>query len=93
MPTTNAVLARLVPKEEQGTIYGISNSFNAGGRAVGPMLGAASASAWGLRATFAVAAALFALVTGWVALVIRSQPDSPKVEPVAGQSHSEPIRD
>ncbi len=49
LPVANAILARNAPESEQGTIYGISNSFNAAGRALGPMLGATVAASWGLR--------------------------------------------
>lgn len=71
MVSANATLARTAPKEQQGAIYGMSNSTGSAGSALGPMLGASVATAWGMRAPFAAAAALMALVTGWVALTLK----------------------
>jgi len=80
LPAANAVLARFAPREQQGAIYGISNSVNAVGRSLGPMLGALLATAWGLRAAFLAGTGLFVLVTVWVAATVKVQPpeaDSP----------------
>lgn len=74
LPAANAILAHTAPRESQGAIYGISNSVNAGGRALGPLLGATFATFWGLRAAFWTAAVLFIFVLAWVALVIRARP-------------------
>ncbi len=71
MVSANATLARTAPKEQQGAIYGLSNSTGSVGSALGPMLGASVATAWGMRAPFATAAVLMALVTGWVALTLK----------------------
>lgn len=71
MPTANAILARMVPSGQQGAVYGISNSVNAAGRAIGPMLGASVATALGLRFGFAVAALVFVFVTVWSAMMVR----------------------
>lgn len=73
LPAANAIVARLAPEGQHGTIYGISNSVNAGGRAAGPLVGAAAASLWGLRASFVVAGLLFVLLTVWVAWAIRPE--------------------
>ena len=81
LPAANAILARLSPKGQQGAIYGVSNSVNAGGRAVGPLLGAAVASLWGLRASFVAAALLLVLVIVWVALALRPQRQVSKIPP------------
>jgi DHA1 family multidrug resistance protein-like MFS transporter len=69
LPAINAVLARHVPSEQQGAIFGVSNSVNAAGRTIGPMVGVAFAGAWGIRAAFYGAAGLFALAAGWITLV------------------------
>lgn len=71
MVSANATLARTAPKEQQGAIYGMSNSTGSAGAALGPMLGASVATALGMRAPFAVAAALMALVTAWVAATLK----------------------
>lgn len=81
LPATNAILAHAAPRGQQGAIYGISNSVNAGGRAVGPLLGATLASLWGLRAPFVAAAFLFVLVIAWIALTIRPQRQASKAPP------------
>lgn len=70
IPAANAILARDAPREQQGAIYGMSNSANAAGRAIGPMLGAAVATSWGLRAPFWTGAAVFGLVSIWVMSVV-----------------------
>ena len=70
IPAANAALARDAPKEQQGAIYGVSNSANAAGRAIGPMLGASVATSWGLRSPFVAAAAVFGLVSIWVVTVV-----------------------
>ena len=70
LPAANAILARLAPRDEQGAIYGISNSVNSGGRAVGPMIGAALLTISGMRAVFVGAAVLFVLVLVWTVAVI-----------------------
>lgn len=70
LPAANAILARLAPRDEQGAIYGISNSVNSGGRAVGPMIGAALLTFSGMRAVFVGAAVLFVLVLVWTVAVI-----------------------
>jgi DHA1 family multidrug resistance protein-like MFS transporter len=70
LTTANAVLARFAPKEQYGTVYGISSSVNAVGRAGGPILGAALAASINLRAAFLGTAAVFALVTVCLALTV-----------------------
>jgi DHA1 family multidrug resistance protein-like MFS transporter len=72
MPTANAVIARMAPRQQQGTVYGIGTTLSSGGRVAGPMIGAAIATAWGLRFTFAAAGLLFALVTVWLGLASRT---------------------
>lgn len=72
MVSANATLALMAPKEQQGAIYGMSNSTGSAGAALGPMLGASVATAWGMRAPFGTAAALMALVTAWVAMSLRA---------------------
>ena len=72
IPAANAILATDSPQEQRGAIYGISQSVNAAGRAIGPMLGAAVATSWGLHAPFFVAAIVFGLVAVWVAAMVRS---------------------
>jgi DHA1 family multidrug resistance protein-like MFS transporter len=72
-PAANAILASTVPREQQGAVYGLSNSVNAAGRAVGPMIGAAVATAVGLRASFVTTAGILAVVAVWVAAAVRTR--------------------
>jgi DHA1 family multidrug resistance protein-like MFS transporter len=59
IPAISALLARLTKPGEEGAVYGLDNSINAGARSVAPLLGAAIAAAFSLRATFAATALLF----------------------------------
>jgi len=61
-PTANALLAKITPEERRGTVFGISSSFSAGGRAVGPAIGAGVAAAFGMPPVFLVTAGIFCMV-------------------------------
>jgi MFS family permease len=78
MLSANSTLARAAPKEQQGAIYGMSNSVGSAGAALGPMLGAAIATSLGLRAPFGAAAVLLALVAVWVAISLGPRPKEPQ---------------
>lgn len=65
--TLAALLARLVPPGQEGAIYGLDTTVVSGANAVGPMLGAAAAVAWGNRAAFLLAGGFFVLAAGVVA--------------------------
>ncbi len=60
----NAMLANHSPEGRQGAVYGLDASVTAGASAVGPMVGAAVAAAFGLRAPFLLAAAALGLAYG-----------------------------
>jgi DHA1 family multidrug resistance protein-like MFS transporter len=59
IPALIALLARLTKPGEEGTVYGLDNSINAGARSVAPLLGAAVAASFSLRATFVATALVF----------------------------------
>jgi DHA1 family multidrug resistance protein-like MFS transporter len=59
LPAISALLARLTKPGEEGAVYGLDNSINAGARSVAPLLGAAVAASFSLRATFVATALLF----------------------------------
>ncbi len=67
MPTANALLAQSTSRERRGSVLGLSAGAQAGGRALGPSLGAGAASAWGMGSTFLVNGAVF-LVLGVLAV-------------------------
>jgi DHA1 family multidrug resistance protein-like MFS transporter len=55
----SALLARYTVCGEEGAVYGLDNSINAGARALAPMLGVSVALWMGLRAVFSAAALLY----------------------------------
>ncbi|MGC9361033.1 MAG: MFS transporter [Anaerolineae bacterium] len=59
LPTANALLARMTPSSRRGSVFGLASSLQAGGRAIGPMVGAAAAGAWTMGSSFVVAGAVF----------------------------------
>jgi DHA1 family multidrug resistance protein-like MFS transporter len=59
IPAISALLARLTKPGEEGAVYGLDNSINAGARSVAPLLGAAVAASFSLRTTFVATALLF----------------------------------
>jgi DHA1 family multidrug resistance protein-like MFS transporter len=76
----SALLARYTVCGEEGAVYGLDNSINAGARALAPMIGVSVAIWLGLRAVFSAAALLY-LVAALLALrglprtVARCKPD------------------
>ena len=68
-PAINALIAVRADRNRQGTVYGLSSSINSAGAAVGPMIGASIAAAFGYAsAFFATAAILLVTAVGAVAL-------------------------
>ena len=76
----SALLARYTVCGEEGAVYGLDNSINAGARALAPMIGVSVAIWLGLRAVFSAAALLY-LMAALLALrglphaVARCKPD------------------
>lgn len=62
-PAMNALIARSVPNSSYGRAYGLTASASSLGWALGPMLGGAVASAFGLRAPFIATAVLLLAVS------------------------------
>jgi MFS transporter, DHA1 family, multidrug resistance protein len=71
MPTANALLARSTLVSRRGAVYGFSHSAQAGGRALGPALGAAVANSFGMSSSFLVTAGIFGMMSLLVFLFVR----------------------
>lgn len=71
MPTANALLAHSTLVARRGAVYGFSHSAQAGGRALGPALGAAVANTWGMASSFLVTAGIFGVMSLLVGLFVR----------------------
>jgi DHA1 family multidrug resistance protein-like MFS transporter len=71
MPTANALLARATDVSRRGAVYGFSHSAQAGGRALGPAVGAAVANGWGMASAFLVTASIFGIMSLLVGLFVR----------------------
>jgi DHA1 family multidrug resistance protein-like MFS transporter len=83
MPTANALLAKATNTEHRGAVFGFSHSAQAGGRAVGPMLGAAVSNAWGMSSAFLVTAGIFGAMSALVATFVRVPESTAEQEPTA----------
>jgi DHA1 family multidrug resistance protein-like MFS transporter len=66
LPTANALVGRLVPRAERGTIYGITASATFLGNSLGPLTGGAVAAVFGLRWVFLVTAVVLLANLLWV---------------------------
>jgi len=55
IPSVNALIASRSEHGSQGSVFGISSSFSAGGSATGPMVGAGIAALWGFNSVFLAA--------------------------------------
>ena len=58
---SNSLVALSVSQGEQGMAYGLQQSANSLGSGIGPLIGGALASVWGLKIVFPVTAALFVI--------------------------------
>ncbi|MBV8736497.1 MAG: MFS transporter [Alphaproteobacteria bacterium] len=66
LPTANALVGRLVPWAQRGTVYGITSSAMFLGNSLGPLSGGAVAAAFGLRWVFLVTGAVLLANLIWV---------------------------
>lgn len=82
LPMISALLAGFTVSGEEGAVYGLDNSINAGGRAVAPLVGGLVASAFNLRATFIATALVFLLAGGLAIWRLPRSTASQKVQTV-----------
>ncbi|MFZ5827947.1 MAG: MFS transporter [Bacillota bacterium] len=73
MPAANGLIARTVPKEMQGRVFGLTSSAIFIGNTVGPLVGGVVASTFGIRAVFPVTGALLLLDLIWVLAAVREE--------------------
>ena len=66
LPTANALVGRLVPPAQRGTVYGITASAMFLGNSLGPLSGGAVAAAFGLRWVFLLTGAVLLANLLWV---------------------------
>ncbi len=66
LPTANALVGRLDPRAQRGTVYGITSSAMFLGNSIGPLSGGAVAAAFGLRWVFLVTGAVLLANLVWV---------------------------
>ena len=66
LPTANALVGRLAPAGDRGTIYGVTASAMFLGQSLGPLSGGAIAATLGLHWVFLVTAILLAANLAWV---------------------------
>jgi DHA1 family multidrug resistance protein-like MFS transporter len=94
--TLTALLATLTPAEQTGSVFGVSTSVVAGANAIGPMMGASVAVAFGNRSTFVLASAIFMLAVVLIALFLPDQQPStdvpPEQVPIHKNQHPKPIK-
>ncbi|MCZ0937703.1 MAG: MFS transporter [Caldilineaceae bacterium] len=74
MPATSALLNLRTPEGSHGTTFGLSNSVNAAGRMVAPMLGAAVYPLIGMRGVFAVVTIVYVVLALAALYVWRKSP-------------------
>lgn len=66
LPTANALVGRLVPRSDRGTIYGMTSSAMFMGNSLGPLLGGFLAAGFGLSWVFLMTGGVLALNLVWV---------------------------
>jgi MFS transporter, DHA1 family, multidrug resistance protein len=66
LPTANALVGRLVPRSQRGTVYGITSSAMFLGNSLGPLSGGVVAAVFGLRWVFLITAAVLLANLIWV---------------------------
>jgi DHA1 family multidrug resistance protein-like MFS transporter len=70
LPTANALVGRLVSRDDRGTVYGMTASATFLGNSLGPLTGGAVAATVGLRWVFLITAVMFLANLIWVYLTV-----------------------
>jgi DHA1 family multidrug resistance protein-like MFS transporter len=61
MPAVNALISKRTPREKRGSVFGLCTSVSSMGMALGPALGAASASFFGYPSVFFITSGIISL--------------------------------
>jgi len=75
LPTANALVGRLAPPDQRGTVYGLTASATFLGNSLGPLTGGAVAATLGLRWVFLVTAGVLVANLVWVAVAVPRSAD------------------
>jgi MFS transporter, DHA1 family, multidrug resistance protein len=70
-PSVNALVAARTPRDQRGTIFGLSSSISSSGAALGPMIGAFIAATWGYPWVFLATSAALVGVGAWASTTLR----------------------
>ncbi len=70
LPTANALVGRLVAREQRGTVFGLTASATFLGNSLGPITGGGIAAVLGLRWVFVVTAIMFLGNWAWVYVAV-----------------------
>ncbi len=80
MPAANGLIARTVPREMQGRVFGFTSSAIFIGNTAGPLVGGFVASTFGLRSVFPVTGLLLLIDLIWVLVSVREVIHKPEEE-------------
>ncbi len=72
LPAANATIAAAVSPEFRGRAFGISNSFNMMGNAIGPMIGGIIGTWLGIKVVFLTTGVMMLLTALWVKTVLKA---------------------
>ena len=82
MPATGALLNMRTRDGTQGATFGLSNSVNAGGRMVAPLLGATLYPLIGMKGVFGIAALVYAALALVALYIWRKSVSSTHIRPI-----------
>ncbi|WP_428486393.1 MFS transporter [Rhodopila sp.] len=77
LPTANALIGRSVPRENRGTVFGMTASATFLGNSLGPLTGGTVAAELGIRWVFVVTTLLLAINLVWVWFTVAELRDEP----------------
>ncbi len=81
LPTANALVGRMVPREQRGTVYGMTASATFLGNSLGPLTGGGLAAAVSIRFVFVVTAVMLLATWAWVFFTVPEYTDAGGLQP------------